>query len=368
MDPPSSEGAIGYPKLPAEHDLSSTTKHAVRFRRDGAVQGFFDDEYADDADWKKFTKKGGALMCGMNQDDKYAGEQLSDKRTPPSAASEWKGDLVQELQMWRWSVFSPSTYTCKMNRHWMIPEAMKSLGLSGKPVSEGGDNACYRVEHWDPKQVENGRQVPAISQWYKVDGQDYQATKAHYEFGVNLKGGAIFGFFLDSPVYAASTLWYGGRKPASTSALPRLRAFSDVLWGYWNRQNPNIKNIRYFFMLGISNDETNKLIATCLQKSGKTLNEWPGTKFGTETDEGHALVGSPNGAAFAYFLMQHKADLGRKTITHVTVFRAETDDDVGFVDPHLVFHVGDVREDDEDTDEGTVGGKDELGVARLHKL
>jgi hypothetical protein len=66
--------------------------------------------------------------------------------------------------------------------------------------------------------------------------------------------------------------------------------------------------------------------------------------------------------------MQHKADLGRKTITHVTVFRAETDDDVGFVDPHLVFHVGDVREDDEDMDEVTVGGKDELGVARLHKL
>jgi hypothetical protein len=54
------------------------------------------------------------------------------------------------------------------------------------------------------------------------------------------------------------------------------------------------------------------------------------------------VIGSPNGAAFAYFLMQHKAELGHKRIAQVTVFRAETDDDLAFVDPHLVFHVEDV--------------------------
>lgn len=49
--------------------------------------------------------------------------------------------------------------------------------------------------------------------------------------------------------------------------------------------------------------------------------------------------------------MQHKKELGPKTTTHVTVFRAETDDEVSFVDPHLVFHVGDVREvGEENTD------------------
>lgn len=35
--------------------------------------------------------------------------------------------------------------------------------------------------------------------------------------------------------------------------------------------------------------------------------------------------------------MQHKRELGPKTITKVTVFRAETDDDFAFVDPSLVF-------------------------------
>ena len=34
----------------------------IKFKRDGSVQGFFDDDYASDADWDKFTKKGGALV------------------------------------------------------------------------------------------------------------------------------------------------------------------------------------------------------------------------------------------------------------------------------------------------------------------
>lgn len=289
---------------------------------------------------------------------------MGDKRTPPSAASLWTGDLTPELETWKWSRTDPTSYSCKMNEHWKISEAMRALRLNGDPQSEGGDNMCHRIEHWNPKLSEGGQQIPAIKQWYTVGDKEYrasgttaltcavtmltllQATQAHFEFGINPTGGAIFGFFLDSALYAASRTWYGNRKPANPAELPKLRAFSDVLWGYWNRNNADIKNIRYFFMLGISNDESNQLIATCLQNAGKRLDEWPGAEFDTSTDEGHALVGSPNGAAFAYFLMQHKKELGLKTITHVTVFRAETDDDSAFVDPHLMFRVGDVQEED----------------------
>jgi hypothetical protein len=39
--------------------------------------------------------------------------------------------------------------------------------------------------------------------------------------------------------------------------------------------------------------------------------------------------------------MQHKAELGQKTIAKVTVFRPETDDDLGFIDASLCFHVED---------------------------
>jgi hypothetical protein len=44
-------------------------------------------------------------------------------------------------------------------------------------------------------------------------------------------------------------------------------------------------------MLGISNDETNQVIASCLKRAKKELSEWPGTSFKTDTDEGHALLG-----------------------------------------------------------------------------
>ncbi|KAF1923546.1 uncharacterized protein M421DRAFT_425767 [Didymella exigua CBS 183.55] len=339
----------------------------IKFKLDGSVQGFFDDDYASDADWEKFTKKGSALMCGLNCDDKEAGLQMGDTRTPPSSASPWSGDLRQEMAAWKWTEINPSTYSCKMNDHWKVPEAMKALKLDGKPQSESGENVCYRVEHWDPSLAENGSQIPAINQWYNIDKTEYQATNAHYEFGLNPSGGAIYGYFLDSPVYAASTLWHNNRKPADPAKLPKLRAFSDVLWGYWNRDNPDVKNIKYFLMMGISNDQTNAIIATCLHNKKEALKEWPGVEFDTASDEGHVLLGSPNGAAFAYFLMQHKAELGNKIIGKVTVFRAEIDDDLAFMDPNLVFHVEDVKEKDgeeKEINDDTERDRDGSGQAR----
>jgi hypothetical protein len=158
---------------------------------------------------------------------------------------------------------------------------------------------------------------------------------------VNTKGGAIYCTYLDSPRSSASREWYANKKDPDVALLPQLKLLSDVLWGYWVRDNSDVENIRYFFMLGISNSLTNQIIASCLQKAKKKLVEWPGVDFGTETDEGHALLGLPNGAAFAYFLLQHKAQLGPKKITKVTVTRPENDDDIDFVDAGLVFHVAD---------------------------
>lgn len=163
---------------------------------------------------------------------------------------------------------------------------------------------------------------------------------------------------LQSPVAAASMLWYSGKRPADPAKLPQLRAFSDVLWGFWNRGNPNIKNINYFFMMGIVNEETNRLIATCLRSKRETLRFWPGVSFDTTTDEGHALLGSPNGAAFAYFLMQHKAELGNKRISKITVFTEEQNEDMLMLtDPNLVFYVEDVPEEKHVAGDVQVGDK-----------
>ncbi|KAJ4372914.1 hypothetical protein N0V83_003205 [Neocucurbitaria cava] len=275
------------------------------------AQGFDDDDQASAIDWATYTNKGGAFMCGLLATDQSAGQLLRDARTPPSAASLWRGDLKQELSTWYWHVNGRPTYNCKLDDYWYIASV---------------------------------------------------ATEAYYEFGINTKGGAIFNFYLESPKFAASSLWYNSRKDADPGDLPQLRALSDILWGYWNRDNPNIKNIRYFFMIGIANPTTNQLIASILHNAGRELSEWPGASFATATDEGHALLGSPNGAAFAYFLMQHKAELGYKIITKVTVFQPDTDDPVDIVDPSLVFHV---EEAPEPPAEGAVGTTRDSGAKHI---
>ena len=37
-------------------------RHTIKFTCDGAVQGFFDDDYARGADWEHFTNKAGSLV------------------------------------------------------------------------------------------------------------------------------------------------------------------------------------------------------------------------------------------------------------------------------------------------------------------
>ena len=197
---------------------------------------------------------------------------------------------------------------------------------------------------------------------------------------------AIFGLYLESPFTAANTIWYGNKKQAKLEELPELRAFSDILWGFWIRDNPNIKNINFFFMISIINEDSNRIIARCLRNAGTKLGPWPGTSFSTDTDEGHALLGkllhpsvvlnpianrqlgSPNGAAFGYFLMQHKLELGPKRISRITIFRDEVDAPNNWVDPNLVFHVDDAPEPPPDDDEETRVlnlGRNRL---RVHKI
>lgn len=113
-------------------------------------------------------------MCGLNGNDNEAGLIMGDTRSPPSAASPWSGDLRQELAKWEWNEGLPASYTCQINDHWDIYEVTEDLHLNGDPQSEGGDNVCFRIEHWNPSRMKDGQQIPAINQWYNVDGVEYQ--------------------------------------------------------------------------------------------------------------------------------------------------------------------------------------------------
>lgn len=50
------------PVTPPHERLQHHAGRSIKFKRDGSVTGFFDDDYASDADWKKYIEKGGALV------------------------------------------------------------------------------------------------------------------------------------------------------------------------------------------------------------------------------------------------------------------------------------------------------------------
>jgi hypothetical protein len=120
-----------------------------------------------------------------------------------------------------------------------------------------------------------------------------------------------------SPGSAAERNW---KRKASIDELPALRSMADLLWGFWFRNNPDIKNIKYMWSQGVTNEQTATIIATALKNTGKEMDGWPGTTFDMNTPEGQALLGSQNAVAFAYLLISHKQELGNLAITKAQVF------------------------------------------------
>jgi len=96
---------------------------------------------------------------------------------------------------------------------------------------------------------------------------------------------------LNGPLHAARQQW--GRQP-SDDELPRLRKLSDVFWGYWIRDNPNVSNLRYLWMMDVENVDTQKIVTQALHNVGKEIEKWPGVTFDMTTDEGKAILGKKN--------------------------------------------------------------------------
>jgi hypothetical protein len=95
---------------------------------------------------------------------------------------------------------------------------------------------------------------------------------------------AVMAQELESPAYAAANL---SKTKPQTNQLPKLRFLTDGLWGYWNRDNSNIRNI----IQQVENVDVGKLIARALKNKKKTLSPWSGTSFSMDSDEGHAILG-----------------------------------------------------------------------------
>jgi len=61
-----------------------------------------------------------------------------------------------------------------------------------------------------------------------------------------------------------------------------------------------------------------------------------------DSEEGKAILGTPNGAGVAWLLIQRKQELGHRTIKDVTVFWAEYEENNPGDCPSLLFRIEEI--------------------------
>ncbi|KAF2032516.1 hypothetical protein EK21DRAFT_109896 [Setomelanomma holmii] len=358
---PVTSRALIQPPTPVNTSLTSSIGSGIFDGDPGQVQTAFDG-YADDALWKKYVDRGNHLKCVMEARDAGAGALIDDKRKPPSAASQWSGDLTEQLKTWYWW---EETVDFKRGKHCdfvtqQLKDAFAGVGLNAKPKTndEGspadGDNDCIGATHYNEKDWEDlEAEVPvpkeAKDQKYKVGDKEYTATKGFYWCGYNTKDGAIIAKNLESPATGAFYEWEPSRTPKSPDKMPNLRHASDIIWHYWQRKNPSLKNLRLYMAHNVQNADTQALFSRIFKLKKLDLKKWPGAMFGVDTDEGLALVGMslPQDIIWNNLLtLSHKAELGVKHITKIEVFADDDENRAKWA--HMFFHIEDVPPDEED--------------------
>lgn len=110
---------------------------------------------------------------------------------------------------------------------------------------------------------------------------------------------------------------YMSEKYDKPRRAPPLKKLSDVLFIKWQSLGGDIQNLKYFIRLHIKNDMTRGRIKDAV---GEVVPRWPGVTYEMTEEKGQALLGTPNGIGVAYFLIQHKPQLGIRAPTKVTVW------------------------------------------------
>ncbi|KAB8271770.1 hypothetical protein BDV30DRAFT_249945 [Aspergillus minisclerotigenes] len=168
------------------------------------------------------------------------------------------------------------------------------------------------------------------TQEYKAGNSYYEPTFGYYKATISTKAGYISAEDNISPAYRLAET----RKGYPPPTISRL---SDVYFLMWKEVAGNseaeLKNIKYFVRHHVINGAS--LDVALEVASGKPLpptkedgsrdtsmvEEWPGKSYDMSTDDGKAILGTPNGAGVARFLMDHKQELGVKAPSKVTLFK-----------------------------------------------
>jgi hypothetical protein len=193
-------------------------------------------------------------------------------------------------------------------------EVFNSLGLS----TADSANRDYHSEHDKDSTHE---------------GIFYGASKGYYANVYNADGGMIVAGNNQGP-----TLKLRGIK----NLIP-LRQYSDVVFLTWRMvAGDRVKGLKYIMRHFIVNEQTIQVMEEVLGRRGERLKPWPGVKIEFPERDALALLGTPNGRGVGWMLIQHKRQLGLKTIRAVTIFQCFGEEFC------MLFWIEDLRQDEVD--------------------
>lgn len=198
-----------------------------------------------------------------------------------------------------------------------------------------------------------------------VDGAHYPPTTAYFMTMMSSELGLLIAYNNVSP---AEALYL---EEIVDQPTPKLERWSDAAFLQWIDSVPEdkVKGIKFVLRQTVVNDDTIEVIAHIMKQHGPfetPYPEWPGVEVEIESDDGKALLGTPNGRGIAWILAQHREALRWKIPTKITIFQPESCRKYSrsLAYPSLLFRIadftpeadegGEEEDDDDDDDEDMI--------------
>ncbi|KAL8651349.1 MAG: hypothetical protein Q9226_004743 [Calogaya cf. arnoldii] len=161
-----------------------------------------------------------------------------------------------------------------------------------------------------------------VAPFVSATGQNVKdATEGFYKLQYIPSTGAIIVLGAFSPDFVVGT--DGVAKDDRPAVIPQLNRLSDMMWYKWNSLVTDPATLRFIGHDNINNKLSKSIIEEILLRTtGNKFAPWPGNSFGLDTDDGKALLGTPNGIGVAWLLLDRYRDMGKREPT-VTIWEGK---------------------------------------------
>ncbi|KAK5122394.1 hypothetical protein LTR85_003978 [Meristemomyces frigidus] len=339
--PPTSTSAVTTLQAAAVPDVAHLTKpKRARFHKKRADPGSGGGSDDGEDDFNEYVCKGEILVQYMSMTEQEVTADLIRRgKLPAGGSSQSQYTQLANLQTngWRRNPGNPNINAEELNfeGYLSLAAVLGSLGLSTS-VAPSGDNELVSWEH----------AADAV-----INGKQYWATQADYTNVYNPRQGAIIANFNYGPLIQIQRNGLAEEHPDITA--PPLKQWSDVVFLEYQSecqaQGQPIDRLQYFFRYQTQDPRTEYVVDACLDPAQDRPDEYDeAPAFGSrrvytmDTEEGKALLASPNGSGVAWFLIQHRQQLGHKRVRSVSVFREDVREGVPYAGPTLLFEIEDV--------------------------